>query len=178
MIEIYDDVCSYEDNIEFYQSFIGGRFEYGEYDMPQHPPTGLISSIDQRSHIFVQLLRLFNSKSLQLDTNTKLLSVVQKSANKILEGETKLIRPYVNLFLPNERPFFHNDGKCITCLFYFTPQYDIDEGGETQFLVNDNIQGILPKPSRLVIFDGTVTHRATSFRSKPRITAVIKFKVD
>lgn len=176
MIEVYDDVCSYDDNVKLYRTLLNGNYEYGEYDMPHHPPTGLISPINQQSQTFIQLLEYF----LQLDnpSSNNLLSVVQNHSKDLLDGRNVLIRPYVNLFLPNERPFFHSDGKVITSMFYFNPLYDIDEGGETQFFIDDQITGVLPKPSRLVIFDGTVLHRATSFRTKPRITAVIKFKVD
>jgi hypothetical protein len=60
-------------------------------------------------------------------------------------------------------------------LFYITPKYDYDEGGETQLLIDGNIIGIRPIPSRLLIFDGNVMHKATSYRSKPRLTVAFKY---
>lgn len=185
MIEIYDDVCSFEDNVKFYNYFLKGHFEYGERDMPYHPPTGLISPIDEKSEIFIQMLRVLNrdlNTSMRLDNNSKDGSLhhnVRREVEDLLAGKEKQIRAYVNLFLPNERPFFHTDGSVITCLFYFTPHSnpDIDEGGETQFYVDKQLLGVLPRPSRLVLFDGNISHRATSFRSYPRITAAIKFRV-
>ena len=182
MIEIYDDVCTYKENIELYNVLLNGRFEYGEFDLPHHPPTGLIATIDQTSDVFKRLLELIRSKpskNLSLNNQTNLLRDAHKYSGIVFEGHSGVsVRSYVNLFLPNERPFFHPDGNVITCLFYFTPEYDIDEGGETQFYVDSQLLGVLPKPGRLVVFDGNIQHRATSYRTKPRITVAIKFRVN
>ena len=87
----------------------------------------------------------------------------------------KLARGYVNLFQQHERPHWHKDCNCWTCLFYVTPGYDIEENGETQFLEDGEIRGILPKKDRLIVFDGVLQHRATPFRNYPRITVALKY---
>ena len=156
MIEIIDNICSYEDNIALYDYLIHQPFRYGEVDSNLTPPTGLVYDIDERTGVVDDLIQMIYNKDIRLNN---------------------LMRAYVNLFLPNEKPYFHTDGNVTTCLFYFTPEYNIDEGGETQFYVQDKIMGVLPKPCRMVMFDGNLMHRATSYRSNPRITVALKFRV-
>ena len=52
---------------------------------------------------------------------------------------------------------------------------ELNEGGETQFLISNEIKGILPIPNRMVIFNGLIYHKATSFRNQHRYTIAIKF---
>ena len=43
-----------------------------------------------------------------------------------------------------KQPYFHTDGEGFTHLYYpMMEEYDLDEGGETQFLLDDNILGIM-----------------------------------
>jgi hypothetical protein len=158
MIEIFDNCFTEEESFQLYKMLINRKYRYGETDNEDTPPTGVVFDIDESD----PLRQLFVSKIKECGSifNIKLDSC---------------IRCYVNLFLPNERPYFHTDGDVITCLFYFNPKYDIDEGGETQFIIDGDVRGILPEPGRLVVFDGRILHRATSFRSKPRITVAVKF---
>jgi len=91
-------------------------------------------------------------------------------------SEYKPYRMYINCFAPNENPFFHKDGDSgFTVLYYPNLDWDINEQGETQFLINEEIRGILPIPNRLVKFDATILHRATCFRTKHRFTVAIKY---
>ena len=84
---------------------------------------------------------------------------------------------YVNCFAPTETPYFHTDGVGYTFLYYPDPAiHELDEGGETQFVVDGNIMGIMPISNRMSIFDGTIKHRATSFRTKHRFTVAIKYQ--
>jgi hypothetical protein len=55
-------------------------------------------------------------------------------------------------------------------------EWDVNEGGETQFYIDENIYGITPVPNRMVIFDASILHRATSFRSSHRFTVAIKYQ--
>src|SRR5690606_28992232 len=131
---------------------------YGEKDRQGLPPVGMVFEIqDQNLFKFLADTAIANFATLK---------------------DLKLDRAYVNLFLPNDRPYFHKDGNVYTCLFYVTPPYDVDEGGETQFIVNDMIKGLPSIPGRLVIFDGELWHRATSYRSHPRLTVALKFLKD
>ena len=155
MLEIYDNIMSLADNDKLYHEILYNRnFKYGEMDKLTDPPRGLVMGLEG------PLLDIFHS-----------FVVAQNNSFNF----RKIQRAYVNLFLPNENPFFHEDGDVFTNLFYLNPQYDIDEGGETQFFIDDKIIGIQSKPSRLVVFDGRILHRATSFRTKPRITVALKY---
>ena len=53
--------------------------------------------------------------------------------------------------------------------------WDKDDGGETQFLMNDELYGILPIPNRMVVFSANLLHRATTFRNDHRFTVAIKY---
>jgi len=154
-IQIYDNVISLEENnIIYNQLLYKGNYHYGEVDDDDHPPTGMVCSLDN-------------------DTTNKFVSIA-KEKNSFTK-ELSVNRVYANLFSPKENPYFHQDESVITALFYVNPPTSYDEGGETQFIVDDNVFGLLPKPCRLVLFDGKIPHRATSFRTIPRITVAIKF---
>ena len=53
--------------------------------------------------------------------------------------------------------------------------WDLQEGGETQFYINNDIYGITPVPNRMVVFDANIQHRATTFRNDHRFTVAIKY---
>jgi len=152
---IYDNVMSYETNLQVYEQTLRLPFYYGETEGKNYPPTGMVFDIrDYESDNF----KFFDGIIKKFDSRCK-----------------KIGRAYINLFFPCELPYFHIDGNCITCLFYITPKYHYDEGGETQLLIDNNIVGVRSLPGRLVIFDGNVLHKATSYRSKPRLTVVFKY---
>ena len=157
MLTVYNDVFTSEENLKLYNSILyGNKFTYGEVDSYDTPPTGMVFDLSNDDQLY----------------ETFYNAVVR---NHFVVKNLKLQRAYVNLFLPNENPYFHNDGNVITCLFYINPSYDVNEGGETQFLIEDNIVGIKAKPARLVVFDGKIVHKATSFRNHPRVTVALKF---
>jgi hypothetical protein len=157
MLDIYDKVMSYEDNINIYNHVLNDRkFRYGETDTALTPPTGMIDELLPDEALFKTLHNIIVSK------NPSVLDM-------------KIKRAYINLFFPSENPYFHSDGNVLTCLFYITQGYDSDMGGETQFLIDDKITGVLNYPARLVMFDGKIRHRATSYRNQPRITIALKY---
>ena len=84
-------------------------------------------------------------------------------------------RFYVNRFKPKEVPQFHADGDVITCLLYADPgNWSPHDHGETQLLIGGEIRGILPLPNRMLVFDGRILHRATSFQTRVRHTIAAK----
>ena len=96
--------------------------------------------------------------------------------------DLKLHEAYINCFAPNERPYFHTDKAtyhttCVgkTVLYYINDTWKEEDGGETQFLIDGEIRGILPRPNRLVCFDANLLHRATTFRDKFRFTLALKY---
>ena len=156
MIKVYDNV-SVVQNFDLYNFLLyQNAYVYGEKDKNEDDtPTGMVFDIKDPT-----LLEWFCNSAIQ--------------HHKELHN-LKLARGYVNLFQPHERPHWHKDGNCGTCLFYVTPGYDIEENGETQFLEDGEIRGILPKKDRLIVFDGVLQHRATPFRNYPRITVALKY---
>ncbi|BCU95852.1 MAG: hypothetical protein CM15mV10_2390 [uncultured marine virus] len=54
-------------------------------------------------------------------------------------------------------------------------EWNENDLGETQFLIDGEIKGILPKPNRMLGFDADLLHRATTFRDKHRFTIAIKY---
>lgn len=157
MINVYDDVFTVEENRYLYNEILyKNKFCYGETDSYGLPPTGMILDIKDTS-FYDTFYKIVISKNNSIETMGK-------------------ARGYVNLFLPNENPYYHTDGNVLTCLFYLDLNFDMQSGGETMFrLDNGEVIAVESKPSRLVMFDGNILHRATSFRNKPRLTVALKF---
>lgn len=165
-IIVYDNVLSSSDTSRYnHMIFNTCPFFYGEVDNPNTPPTGLVcdfTNMEGSVHPEVKIL-----------LSDLLYKIYEKQP--CLKNK-KLYRLYINLFTPREVPYFHIDGeKTTTCLYYINPHVSYDEGGETQFIVDDEIKTVSSKPGRLVIFNGELKHRATSFRNYPRLTLAYKF---
>ena len=114
----------------------------------------------------------------------RLMDLLGKDLYEIFKREIKKeynldhdpYRMYVNLFTPGEQPFWHRDGKTgLTFLYYPNLVWEPNFLGETQFMIEGEIRGIVPKPNRLVGFDANLLHRATTFRKDHRFTIAIKF---
>ena len=91
---------------------------------------------------------------------------------------SKLHRAYINCYAPRELAYFHEDSEdpdAYTMLYYPCPEYDIDEGGATELILDNKIVGIMSKPNRLLTFKSNVTHRATPFNSFQRYTVALKY---
>ena len=99
---------------------------------------------------------------------------------------------HINLFGPRENARYHEDSPDgWTVLLYSNRYWDINEAGETKFILpvdlmnNEAIQSdttdypvilsIAPIPGRLVLFKGDLYHTATGFRSAWRFTPTIQF---
>jgi hypothetical protein len=155
-MKVYDNVFTIEKTMELYNELLHHRtYKYGEVDSAGFTPTGLTLRFDTDL-----LFPLFQKEVFNREPNLKNL---------------KLQRSYVNLFSPHENPNFHDDGDVTTSIFYINPPHNFNENGETQFIIDNDVINVCSRPGRLVIFDGKITHRATSFRSNPRITVVIKY---
>jgi hypothetical protein len=168
-IIVHDNILTDEENEKYRVTLIRDcSFKYGEHDGPNTEPTGVVCDFTQ--HIRSGSILTNN---LNCILNNLLTKIYEK--NESLK-KMDLYRIYLNLFIPNEKPSFHTDGdNTITCLYYLNPEMDPNEGGETQFLIDEEIKGVISKPGRLAIFDGGLKHRATSFKTKPRLTLAFKF---
>lgn len=127
-----------------------------------------------------------DAPNLPVNTLTKSLlpgdAILDRLQNTLFNVEPKFSnlkfsRAGINFIMPQLQPsYFHFDGPdIITCLFYITPNINIDDGGETQFDLGEIVLGIKPKPGRICIFDGLIGHRTTYFRDQDRITIYLKY---
>lgn len=80
-------------------------------------------------------------------------------------GETyRVYRCYCNHAAYGDMLFTHTDAqpgqKGLTALWYIAPDWNVEWGGETLFYDSemDAVAVVTPKPGRLVVFDGGITH--------------------
>lgn len=140
-----------------YEYCIRAPYHYGESDNGDNYMTGMVHNIPEIEFIY------------------KLIAKTLYDRVEFIRN-MRLYRMYINCFAPSEKPNFHIDGEGYTFLYY--PHFediDLNEGGETQFLVDNNIYGIRPVSNRMVIFNGMIPHRATAFRSQYRFSIAIKY---
>lgn len=157
-LEIRDNLFTQEESSNLFDSLIKYPYKYGEKDSEKFEPTGLVHEFEDSDQIFQEILKKTKLYFSELD-------------------ELNLYRKYINFFMPGEFPNFHEDGQGLTLLYYITKFYNPYEGGETQFVnLDQTITGIFPKPGRAVLFDGMITHRATSYKLSPRLTIAMKYR--
>ena len=156
MLEIFDNKI--KDIYKIYKELKKLPYYYGEADDIDYEPTGLTSELSEDS---------FTYKSLR--------SFICE--NNYLKNKT-ITRSYVNLFAPRELLNYHTDGdEGTTLLYYANLDYDINEGGETKFISENNtLISVLPIPGRVVFFPANYKHTASSFKNKHRFTVAFKFK--
>ena len=161
MIQVFDNLFDKNLVNQIYNEL--KKFDYlpGETDIPGYPPTGQI---------------------ITLEKNSSLVEIITNKISHILPNK-QIVRAYSNIFKPNENPYFHEDGKVLTAIYYANTEIGyrdikkLDEGGETQFYIKerDEILGVQPYTGRLILFDGQIFHRGTPFRSFDRYNIVIKY---
>ena len=151
-MQITDNYLTHEAYLSFVNYSRSCLYKYGERDSLCTPPTGMVHDLDLKQH----QLRDFPKEY----------------------GRFKLYRAYINCFAPGENPYFHIDGdEGITGLFYLTENYDEQEGGETQLIIDNEIKGIKPLPNRFFYFDASIKHKAKSFRNSHRFTVALKYGI-
>lgn len=156
MIRVIDNFLSVDECESVVRYCHNAAYSYGERDSPTSLPTGMIHEIDETSEIY----KLFRDET-----------------EKLVSG-LRLKRMYVNCFASTENPYFHIDGSHgITFLYYASEEWNIEYGGETQFVVDDEIRGVFPFPNRMVMFDANILHRATTFRAGHRFTLAVKYGI-
>jgi SM-20-related protein len=94
-------------------------------------------------------------------------------------------RSYCNYAAYGDMLFTHTDclpeEKDLTALWYVAPEWNVEWGGETLFY-NSQMDAevvVSPKPGRLVVFDGTITHVGrppNRICYAPRYTLAIKLE--
>ena len=157
-MEVINNFLDIDDAKSVFKYCFTTSYTYGETDDGTTPPTGMIHNINSDESIY----NLLESKI--------------RDVCDLVKG-MDLYRMYINCFAPSENPYFHVDGDGLTFLYYITNHvWGPNDGGETQFLIDNEIKGVLPISNRLVGFDGNILHRATPFRDKHRFTLAAKFR--
>lgn len=170
-INVYDNFLSKKDHKFVFNYCHRALYHYGETDSPFTKPAGMVHdiySIVDENVVFYpdqieskNIFNLFDSK-------------IKENFSSLIEG-CDLYRMYINCFASSENPYFHVDGEGYTFLYYPNDEWDINDGGETQFFVNESFYGVAPIPNRMLIFDASLLHKATSFRNRYRFTLAIKY---
>lgn len=157
MYKVIDNFISSEGAYAIEEYVRHAHYRYGERDNVDTPPTGMVSEL-------IPVLPLF-------------FELIETVALKIEETKPyTLRRTYINCFSPSENPYFHTDGEAgLTVLYYPPSEWCINQGGETQLLVDNQLVGILPISNRALVFDANILHRATSFRDRHRFTVALKY---
>ena len=156
-MKIVDSFLDKKDFTVVYDYCYSSKYSYGEQDNPDTPVTGMITEIDQ-THIVWSIVES---------------AIVKKH---LKPDNLNISRMYINCFAPGEIPYYHRDESMWTFLLYINKFIDINNGGETILLDEDNnMIGILPLQNRLLKFKGNLLHKATSNRYDHRFTLAIKY---
>ena len=187
MIDVIDNFLSDVDHRFVMEYCVDASYFYGEADNADTPVTGMVHNV------WVEGMTEDNLKDDVIPAgcvDRKMINMKEfydLFADKIYErydncSKENLVRLYVNCFAPNEKPYFHRDvgidDHGVTFLYYPHFDYDIDNGGETQFDIDRSLYGIPPIPNRLVCFPANILHKATSYRNHHRFTVAIKYVFD
>ena len=131
-------------------------YTYGEKDDENVAPTGMSAEIRAGELIYRFLFEM----------------------TQPLVPDLCLVRMYVNLFAPNEVPYYHTDAdQGMTFLYYpHKEMWTPNMLGQTEFYHKERSYAIAPEPNRLVYFDASILHRATAFRNKHRFTVALKYE--
>lgn len=160
----HKNLIDYRDNFFSDQGFdklmnyaAKATYKYGESDNYTTPPTGMVHNIEKNSEIWEMLTWRIE----------ELCPFVQ------------CYTPFkisINCFAPREVPYFHpdDDEGGVTFIYYINP-WKLDDGGCTEIFINNEIRAFPPLPNRMVWFDATLLHRATTRRDDHRFAYAIKY---
>lgn len=146
-LDVYDNIFSYEEVESFARFIKNSQFRIDgndTYDMPLEMQT-----YSPYNHQDVWNMGFYN---------TEAYKCIHKRYN-LDNMDCASIR--INLTTPSERNRVHIDSRGLTLLYYANPVWEIDWGGHTLFMndtMTDAEYTCLCKPSRLIVFDGTIPH--------------------
>ena len=113
-----------------------------------------------------------------------LFRAAQRAVEQSFGTSYEMFRSYCNLALYGDMLFTHCDcgpqEKVVTALWYLCAKWDVEWGGETLFFddTGDARFVVTPRPGRLVLFDGAITHVGrppNRICYEPRYTFAMKF---
>ena len=160
MLNIQDNIFSADEHKYIEDYCRNCSYYYGERDTPDTPPCGMVHNIQKDEPIY----NLMSNK-----IENELCPDVKKLT---------LYRMYVNCFSPSDKPWFHTDGLSGQTFIYYAngEEWNVNDGGETQFYIDGILTGVPPIPNRMAIFPQNQLHCATSFRNRYKFTVAIKYE--
>ena len=157
-------------------------YMYGASDNPFDTTTGLTNHIqildEQGIDHFDHKNHRQNEEQCKLIYNIFMTGVGERYPK--FWDKYQIYRLYINYFAPREQANFHRDCDLpddqITLLYYPEHRFDytMNEGGCTEFYMDDRVIGIPPKANSMSYFTSSILHRATPFRSHSRFTVAAK----
>lgn len=119
-----------------------------------------------------------------MDKSPIILAIIDSLKN-LLEKNLDVLEGYANLYTHETVTAFHTDhwdDDAYTALFFVTPHWEDNWGGELMLFSDDKecSGGCVYKPNRLLMFPSNVAHRVcgvSSIAEQPRISITLKVKV-
>jgi len=141
-------------------------YTYGERDEKDYKPTGMVYNLDPDCAEDNEIVGILHN-------------VICEKFSELIDYE--LYRAYINCFAPREVANFHkdcsDDEDQITFIFYANAMYNgLNDGGTTEFYLDQKIIAIPPIPNTLLKFTSWVLHRATPLISEHRFTYALKYR--
>ena len=175
-IRAIDNFLNDDDFNEVFVYCKNATYTYGEVDVSDNNDETFCVGMVHQMYPIINL----NDECIKIKNYSKVFDLLSKECKSQFAeiSGCVLTRMYINSFSSRENPYFHvdNTNPSYTCLLYVNSGWDLDDGGETQFYVNNIIYGMPPVPNRMVLFDGRIRHRATTFRNKYRFTIALKYE--
>ena len=160
--EDHHKVLQYTDHDGQQKTLYGLSFDkYGESEFDENTPNSGLAHIISPNHPIY----------------TTIASKVKKHTDSTIYDMS------INCIPMGELPFWHPDipvqalppsEKALTFLYYPHKEWDVNEGGETHFVIDKVCYALPPLPNRMVMFDSRIVHRATPFRNRTRFSVAIK----
>jgi hypothetical protein len=124
----------------------------------------------------------FDADNLPAPLMPALISRIVAVTRELYASETlELKRVHCNLHLYGDMQYPHTDlVPGVTALYFANPRWETNWMGETLFYDEhgEPLYAVIPKPGRLAIFSGDITHRGgvpSQGCSQPRISLALKF---
>jgi len=148
-IRVYDGLLGANDILALTAAFENGAFTRNEFARPE--------TASYRHWV----LKIPLDTAARLPVYQPTLAAATEFAGKALY---KIYRCYCNHAAYGDMLFTHTDAQPgsleITALWFIAPDWNVEWGGETLFFDSsmDAQVAVSPKPGRLVMFDGSLTH--------------------
>tara|TARA_R100001132_G_scaffold25307_1_gene25352 strand:+ start:2362 stop:3249 length:888 start_codon:yes stop_codon:yes gene_type:complete len=174
LFEVYDNYYDHNDIDMFYGEFRDNKkWSYTASAIPNSNNRKFYYKLNKKNTVDKKLFHYANE------------ILKEKKLTKFVE----LSRAYAGAYVYGFMHEIHQDegesklNEVFTIMFYLNKKWDITYGGETYFLdhTHNNLwKSILPKPARVILFDGSIPHAAREVSricTDLRMVATFKYKV-